>query len=235
MFGNAYSFIKQKLKEIKRMGKINRHLSEDGKKNSFSNLQCALNCVSKNKLESAFRLLGIVMKENSEISGHCIRVGLYAGYIAENYGMDKNRTLDIQIAGALHDIGKLGIPQHILGKTCELTTEEYTLIKRHPDYTHKILKRIESLKHLHEIALYHHERYDGLGYPTGLKGDQIPIESQIVSLADAFDAMTSDRSYRKALSLKETLRIILSESGKQFNPELVRISTEILPQIYNYI
>lgn len=195
--------------------------------------RCSIKCFAKNKFEKIYSLLHTTMKRDFDVSSHCIRVGFYAGYLAEKLGFDKNSVFDIEIAGALHDLGKLGIPKHILNKPTTLSNDEYELIKKHPQYTSNILEKIDGFNHIRNITLLHHERYDGMGYPLGLYGDTIPIESQIISIADAFDAMTTDRSYRKALTLEKALKVLSGESGKQFNPRVVLLAITLLPEIYN--
>jgi HD-GYP domain-containing protein (c-di-GMP phosphodiesterase class II) len=195
--------------------------------------QCRIKCFKKNKFEKIYCLLHTMMKRDFDVSSHCIRVGFYAGYLAEKIGIDKTSVFDIEIAGALHDLGKLRIPKHILNKPTTLSNDEYELIKKHPQYTSNILEKIGGFKHIRDITLLHHERYDGMGYPLGLYGDSIPIESQIISIADSFDAMTTDRSYRKALTLEKALKVLADEAGKQFNPRVVLLAISLLPEIYN--
>jgi HD-GYP domain-containing protein (c-di-GMP phosphodiesterase class II) len=191
-----------------------------------------VNNTSDNKFEATTKLLSLAMKKNSEITGHGIRVGYYSGYIAEKLEFNKNLVRDIEIAGALHDIGKFGVPAFILSKPSMLTDKEYSLIKKHPAYTYRILSNIKNLDSISKMTLYHHERFDGTGYPMGLKGEDIPIESQIISIADTFDAMTSDRAYRKALSVSYAIKTLLDEAGKQFKPEIADLAARVLPEIY---
>ena len=126
----------------------------------------------------------------------------------------------------LHDIGKLDVNISILEKPAELNLKEKTKIEMHPIYGAEIIKGVKFLQVAREITLYHHERYDGTGYPYGLMGDNIPLLARIVSVADAFDAMVSDRPYRKRLSNEKAFSIIISEAGKQFDPEACRIFLE---------
>lgn len=167
--------------------------------------------------------------------GHGIRVASYAGSIAETFGYHEEQIREIELAGMLHDIGKLSIPSCILNKKCPLTYEEYLTIQNHPVQTYEILQCMKGFQHISVITLHHHERYDGFGYPVGLKGERIPFESQIISIADAFDAMTSDRPYRKALSVSHAISLIKEESGKQFHSGLVARSEFLLPEIHSQI
>ena len=191
--------------------------------------------VSNYNFETIGTLISLIDEYSQETREHGIRVGYYAGCIAEMFGFDRNHVKEVELAGTLHDIGKLDIPSHILNKSGPLTNEEYTIIKKHPIHTSSILESMNDFSHLSKITLHHHERYDGSGYPEGLQGDSIPFESQIISIADAFDAMTSDRAYRKALSVSCAIDILMKESGRQFNPELVSQAAQLLPEIYTQI
>jgi len=154
-------------------------------------------------------------------SGHSQRVALISRKLAEAFGFNRERVQQIYLAGLLHDIGKIGVPESILCKPGRLTEEEYEQIKKHPARGAKILEGIRQLDHIIGGILTHHERLDGRGYPQGLKGDEVPIEGRIVGLADCFDAMTSDRTYRKALSLDRVIQEIREHSGTQFDPDVV--------------
>lgn len=154
--------------------------------------------------------------------GHAQRVREYSVALAIELNLSEESIHNIGTAGILHDVGKIGIPTEILTKPGKLTKEEYEIIKMHPTYSKKILENISGFSNVVDYAYYHHERYDGLGYPEGLSGDRIPFEAQIIQLADSYDAMTSKRSYREALDNTEALKIIEKESGKQFNPEIAK-------------
>jgi HD-GYP domain-containing protein (c-di-GMP phosphodiesterase class II) len=159
--------------------------------------------------------------------GHAKRVREYSCAIANHLGLSKEQVSDISTAALLHDIGKIGISTEILNKPGKLTEEEFTVIKLHPTYTKTILEKISGFYVIAKYAYSHHENYNGTGYPRGLKGDEIPFESQIIQVADAYDAMTSERAYRKALSSKVALEVIRKEIGRQFNPEVARAAMEI--------
>jgi HD-GYP domain-containing protein (c-di-GMP phosphodiesterase class II) len=128
---------------------------------------------------------------------------------------------DLRIAALLHDIGKIGIPGSILNKTTPLNEEERAIIKNHPLIGANIIKQVDDFKDVLLGVRHHHERYDGSGYPFGLKKNQIPLIASIISLADAFDAMTIDRPYQKALSVEEAIAEIKKNKGKQFSPCVV--------------
>jgi len=153
--------------------------------------------------------------------GHAQRVRELATGLAEYMELSADTIDKISVAAVLHDIGKIGIPTDILVKPSRLTEEEYGLIKEHPTFTKKILENISGFSQVVEIAYQHHEYYNGKGYPLGLSGEGIHIESAIIAVADAFDAMTADRSYRKAMSKDKALSIIQEERGAQFHPLVV--------------
>jgi polar amino acid transport system substrate-binding protein len=159
--------------------------------------------------------------------GHAKRVREYSCAIAEELELPKVKINDISTAALLHDIGKIGISTEILNKPGKLTEEEYGIIKQHPVYTKTILEKIRGFSTITNFAYNHHENYDGSGYPRGLKNNEIPLEAQIIQVADAYDAMTSERAYRKALSTEDALNIIKKEMGKQFNPEIAKVAIKI--------
>ena len=128
---------------------------------------------------------------------------------------------DIETAAILHDIGKIGIPDEILNKKGNLTNQEYEIIKNHSKIGERVLIKVKDFHTVRNAILYHHERFDGKGYPDMLTGEDIPIEARIISVADAFDAMTTNRPYRLGMTLEQAKNIILEESGKQFDPDIV--------------
>jgi HD-GYP domain-containing protein (c-di-GMP phosphodiesterase class II) len=141
--------------------------------------------------------------------------------------IDENFLRDIHIASTLHDIGKIGVPEAILNKQGPLTPEEFNVIKQHPSIGEKILQSIVGLDNCISAVKYHHERFDGMGYPEGLKGEQIPLIAAIICVADAYDAMVSDRPYRKGLSKEKAISEITTMAGKQFHPEISLIMEEL--------
>lgn len=154
--------------------------------------------------------------------GHSERVAEYAVILAQSldiYGEDDLKL--IYYACLLHDVGKVHIPDHILTKPSRLTEEEYMIVKKHPIVGANAIKDIEGMELCLDIVLYHHERWDGTGYPEGLKGMQIPLTARIASIADSFDAMTSHRSYRGAMTAGEAYEQIIQGVGTQFDPALV--------------
>ena len=153
--------------------------------------------------------------------GHSRKVSGYAVALAESIGLSSEKVTVISTAALLHDIGKVGIPDEVLNKAGKLEAEAWKLIQAHPTLSTTIVGHVASLVASLPAILHHHERWDGLGYPNGLKGDEIPVEARILAIADAFDAMTSSRSYRSKLSYKKVLQEFKRCSGSQFDPDLV--------------
>ena len=172
-------------------------------------------------------LVSAIEVKDKYTEGHARRVREYSCEIAIELGLSKEQVKDIGTAALLHDIGKIGISTEILNKPSKLTDDEYDIIKLHPMYTKTILEKISDFASIANIAYSHHENYDGSGYPQGLKGDEIPFESQIIQVADAYDAMTSERAYRKALSKSDALEIIRANMGKQFNVEISKVAIKL--------
>ena len=152
---------------------------------------------------------------------HSTRLAEWALHVAGELGLDENALSDIEVAALLHDIGKIGIPDAILQKPAKLTDAEYDLMKKHPEYGWAVLRHVPGMERASLMILHHHESYDGKGYPAGLKGEEIPIGSRIVSVIDAFDAMVSSRPYREGLPFEEAERRLLQARGTQFDPEVV--------------
>ena len=153
-------------------------------------------------------------------SGHAERVSFYSTVIARGMGLSEARIDNIMYAGLLHDIGKIGISDNVLQKPGRLTSDEYDKIKEHSAIGADILRDIDFLRDASKIIRHHHERYDGKGYPDGVGGEEVAIESYILGVADAFDAMTNDRPYRKALTAEEARDVIKEQAGKQFHPRV---------------
>lgn len=168
--------------------------------------------------------------------GHSQRVAEISNVIGDKIGLEKDELFQLYLGALIHDVGKVGIPDEILKKPGKLTDQEYSMIKEHPKIGDNILSHLEDYQYIRQIVLYHHERYDGkkdgnfAAYPGKLKGEAIPLAARIVSIADSYDAMTSDRPYRKALDKEEAKRRILSDAGKQFDPYLVSVFMKILDQ-----
>jgi putative nucleotidyltransferase with HDIG domain len=164
-----------------------------------------------------------VEKKSPWTAGHSKRVTQYALMIAKAMGSDAKSMEELRITGLLHDIGKIGLPGLILNKAGKLTEEEYALVKRHPEDGAQILSRMHMFHKLIPAIRHHHEWYNGQGYPDGVRGLEIPANARILAVADAFDAMTADRPYRKGLASEEAMRRLQEGAGEQFDPELVEI------------
>lgn len=162
--------------------------------------------------------------------GHSENVASYAVALAEAAGFDKSKTDIVKNAGLLHDIGKVGIPESILTKADMLTKEEYDIMKRHVDISISIIKHVPGLIKVIPAIMGHHERYDGKGYPRGIGGESIPVEARCLCIVDAFDAMTTDRPYRKALSVEQALYELKLCSGTQFDPQLVEVFVRLFEE-----
>jgi putative nucleotidyltransferase with HDIG domain len=158
--------------------------------------------------------------------GHCSRVSKLSKAIAEHLGYDNQMMSRLELGAFLHDIGKIGVRGAILNKNDKLTDDEMEHVKAHTLIGVNIVKGVEWCKKFIPIIRNHHEKINGMGYPDGLKGNDIPLDARILSIADAYDAMTSERPYRHALPLDEALRRIKADSGTQFDPELVKIFIE---------
>ncbi|MDI6706117.1 MAG: HD-GYP domain-containing protein, partial [Bacillota bacterium] len=176
--------------------------------------------LKRSYLETVEALSRALEAKDPVTSGHAERVGEYAVAIAEELKLSESRIDKIRYAALLHDIGKIGIADGVLNKEGMLSTEEFAQIREHPVIGSEILKDIDFLREASKIIRHHHERYDGRGYPDGLKGDEVPIEAYILAVADAFDAMTNDRPYRKALPVDKARSIIAEEAGRQFHPKV---------------
>lgn len=180
--------------------------------------------------ETALSIIGIIELKDPYTKGHSIRVADYAYILARATNQYNEAELNrFRFACLLHDIGKIGIPDTILNKNSYLTEEEYNEIKKHPVFGVKVLQHLSLIDKNIAVIRSHHEKWDGSGYPDGLKEDQIPFCARIVAIADAFDAMTSSRAYRSALSSKEAYRRIIQGSGSQFDPKIIEVFEKIYP------
>ncbi|MGB9803718.1 HD-GYP domain-containing protein [Desulfofundulus sp.] len=159
--------------------------------------------------------------------GHSRRVADMAVALARLVGLKGGELEMVHIAAHLHDIGKIGIPDQILRKPGRLLPHEYAIIQRHPEIGYNILAKSRQLKRIAVIVLHHHERWDGKGYPRGLKGEAIPLGSRIIALCDAVDAMTSERPYRPPLSWQQCWQEVLAGKARQFDPVLVEAAERL--------
>ncbi|WOO36216.1 HD domain-containing phosphohydrolase [Anaerocolumna sp. AGMB13020] len=179
---------------------------------------------AKNKnsyFETVKVLANVIEEKDLYTGGHCERVMIYSMMIGEALKIGEQEKSDLQFGSILHDIGKIGVPEYILHKKERLTQEEYEKIKEHPEIGYQLLSNLDFLDSSRRIIYEHHERVDGKGYPRGLKGDDIHFLAKIVCVADAFDAMTSNRAYRAVMSVEDALKELIANKGTQFDAEIV--------------
>ncbi len=185
-------------------------------------------------LQLVHTLAGAIDAKDAYTNGHSERVATYAREIARRAGKSESVQENIYLIGLLHDVGKIGIPDTILNKPGKLTDEEYAVIKTHPLQGDKILRNISEFPELAIGARWHHERYDGYGYPDGIAGEQIPEEARIIAVADAYDAMTSSRSYRDPLSQERVRSEIVNGRWSQFDPVFADVMLQMIDEDVGY-
>lgn len=210
-------------KENQRLSKFNEKLVGDLKELLFNTVSAI-----SNALEA----------KDSYTFGHSTRVTYYSIEIGRAVGLDEQQLSYLEFAGLLHDIGKIGVPELILNKPSRLTDEEFSIINRHPLRGGKILSRLRNLQDVIDVVVHHHEKYDGTGHPDHLKGEDIPYGARILAVADSYDAMTSDRPYRKGMPHDIAIKELLRCCNTQFDPDLVEAflqtetgKTGIIPDI----
>ncbi len=179
-------------------------------------------------------LAGTIDAKDKYTNGHSVRVAEYSREIAKRLNMSKKEQNEIYYMGLLHDIGKIGVPDEIINKTSRLTDDEYSIIKTHPNIGADILKNMSAMPNIVVGARWHHERYDGRGYPDGLRGEEIPAVARIIGVADAYDAMTSNRSYRKLLPQEVIREEIVKGKGTQFDPVFAEIMLKMIDEDSEY-
>ncbi len=172
-------------------------------------------------------LTGAIEARDPYTRGHSSRVTALAEVVARRLGWSEEKLASLRVGGPLHDIGKLGVSDEVLRKEGRLDDGELAQIREHPKIGARMLLRMAALREAIPYVLYHHERWDGHGYPSGKAGEEIPIEARVLAIADAFDAMTSDRPYRRALSRTEALAEVERCAGTQFDPEIARVFLEL--------
>lgn len=211
-----------------------QHLALQNRGDFLENkVKLAITEISAREQETLMRLARTGEYKDYDTAMHLQRMSLYSKVIAEAAGFSEEDAKMIELSSPLHDLGKIGIPDHILLKTDVLSIEEREVMRKHPIIGYEILQNSPS-KYLQmggEIALAHHERYDGTGYPFQLKGDQIPLSARIVAIADVLDALTSKRPYKEAWSVDRAFEYIKAESGKHFDPKLVALTLSIREKI----
>jgi len=184
--------------------------------------------LDKNRLHDVIECLTTALDaKDPYTSGHSSRVADMTFDIAKHMGIKGSKLETIHLAAHLHDIGKIGISESVLNKVGKLSPEEWAEIKKHPEIGYNILSKSPYMKEIAKIVLHHHERWDGKGYPYGLRQTEIPLGSRIITVADSIDAMTFNRPYRPAMSWKECKKDIISNCGIQFDPEVVNVIDSI--------
>ena len=181
--------------------------------------------------ETILAFVDMIEQRDAYTAGHTLRVAKYSRLLAQYMQIDETLIHKIEKAAILHDIGKIATPDTILLKPGRLNALEYELIKNHVTAGYKMLSKVKMYAELAEIMKFHHEHYDGRGYPYGFKGDEIPIESHILIVADAFDAMTSNRIYKGRLNVNEAIKEHNAQSGKQFHPHIVEAANHVLQDV----
>ena len=179
-------------------------------------------------------LSGAIDAKDTYTNGHSTRVADYSKEIARRAGYPEKMQNDIYMMGLLHDVGKIGVPDAIINKPAKLSDEEYSIIQNHPVMGAKILKNITEFPKLVTGARWHHERYDGKGYPDGLCGEEIPMEARIIAVADAYDAMSSRRSYRDELPQSQVRLEVEKGKGTQFDPKFAEIMLHMIDEDTEY-
>lgn len=224
-----HDFLKNYQKQLEE--EVEKKTSELVKSNL--QLQLALNEIKELSLEVIYRLAKAAEYRDEHTGYHIQRIAYYSVAIGAHLGLNNEALEVLRYASPLHDIGKLGIPDGILLKPGSLSKEEWEIMKEHTRIGAQILNgsKIKYLKAAEKIALYHHEKWDGTGYPIGLKGEKIPLFARLVAIADVFDALTTDRPYRKALSVEEALQIMKEGRGKHFDPHLLDLFFDIKEEI----
>ena len=182
----------------------------------------------KEYMESIHALINLVESKDPYTKRHAVKVSANAGGLARYIGLPERDVEGIKIAGVLHDIGKLGVRSSILLKNSSLTKEEYNEVRKHAQIGADIVKPLKFLDEVISIIKHHHENYDGTGYPDSLKKEEIPLGARVLSVADVYDALTSERAYRKAFSSEEALEIMKKESGKKYDPKILEAFLDYL-------
>ncbi len=183
---------------------------------------------SRNQVVNA--LLAALSERDYIANGHAERMLALCVKMGQAVGLDQYRLSALELVAQIHDLGKIGIPDHILFKKSSLSPEEWQVMRQHPEKGFRIASASPELESVAKLILHHHERYDGTGYPMGLKEDTIPLECRILSIVDAFDAMTNERPYSKAKTFVEALAELKKCAGSQFDPDLVRLFLKLLDQ-----
>ena len=223
----------QRITRILELGRLQQELQKEVEKKTLS-LNRRSRQLNRLTIQVMKTLAGTIDAKDKYTNGHSIRVAEYSKMIAEKLNMSLHEQEDIYYIGLLHDIGKIGVPVEIINKPSRLTDEEYAIIKTHPIIGSEILQEMSELPGIALGARWHHERFDGKGYPDGLKGDNIPLIARIIGVADSYDAMSSKRSYRDVLPQEYIREEIKRCMGTQFDPEIAEIMLQIIDEDKEY-
>jgi HD-GYP domain-containing protein (c-di-GMP phosphodiesterase class II) len=188
----------------------------------------ALSQMNRGRPTNLVALADQIENHDLETFRHVDRVAAFSYAIGRELGFSASHLRELVLAAQMHDVGKIGLPSYILTKEGKLTNDEWTQIKQHPGKGADIVQRVRTLAGLGFIIRHHHERYEGSGYPDGLSGEDIPVESRIISVADTFDALTSQRPYRPAMTIEEARAELLRVSGTQLDPKLVTLIVKLI-------
>ncbi|MHC4932828.1 MAG: HD-GYP domain-containing protein, partial [Planctomycetota bacterium] len=172
-------------------------------------------------------MVSAIESRDCETKHHCRRVQSHAVLLGRRLGLTPEQLVDISYGALLHDVGKIGVPDSILLKPGKLSDEDWTIMRQHTLIGHKMISRIKFLKGAADVVLYHHERWDGAGYPYGISGEDIPLPARIFSVIDAYDAITSERVYKRAVPIDQAKKEIERCSGTQFDPKIVEVFLKI--------
>lgn len=225
--------VRQRLNRILELNRLKNNLQQEVDKQT-SKLNKRSKQLETLTVQTMKALAGTIDAKDKYTNGHSIRVAEYSREIARRLNMSVKEQEDIYYMGLLHDIGKIGVPDDIINKTSRLTDEEYAIIKTHPVIGGDILKNMSAMPNIITGAKWHHERYDGKGYPDGLKGEDIPPVARIIGVADAYDAMTSNRSYRNVLPQEVVRAEIEKGMGTQFDPVFAKIMLKMIDDDKEY-
>lgn len=186
--------------------------------------------LQQTSIETVAALANAIDAKDNYTSGHSQRVGWLAKLVGRAMQLPANELQNVEWAGLLHDVGKIGVPEHILNKPGKLTDEEFDQIKRHPRQSFEVLRPVASLEPILGAVLYHHENHDGSGYPEGLSADQIPLGARIIHVVDIFDALTSTRAYRRGFTVEKAFAILREGAGKVTDPHVTDVFINVFSQ-----
>ena len=184
--------------------------------------------LSRFAFDTALALTEAIESRDPYTGGHCHRLAQHAGHLARQLALPQREIEVVRMGAALHDVGKIVVPDAILKKPDKLTPDEYAIVKQHCYSGGQICKRVPFLMDVYPLVYHHHERWDGQGYPDGLRGERTPLGARIVSVADAYDSMTTDRPYRQAMPHEAAVEILMDGAGQQWDPTVVRIFLEMI-------